>query len=168
MSLMTDLIPWTRHRDAGLQREARDSFDGLRRELDRVFDELWRMFDAPPTRPGRDGGRAGFGWPSTELHENEREFTLAVEVPGMGEKDLEILLEDDAVVVRGERRSERSDGERQFTERYYGRFERRIPLPAAVRADGAEAKVRDGVLHVTLPKLAEARPPLRRVAIQRG
>lgn len=164
MSLMTDLIPWTRNRGGELQRATRDPFVSLQREINRVFDDVWRGFDAPLST--RLGGGAGFGWPNVELYEDDKEITLAAEVPGMTEKDLEILLEDDALVLRGERKSERGDSERQFTERYYGSFERRIPLPVEVHADKVEAKVKDGLLSVTLPKVAGARAHARRIAIQ--
>ncbi len=166
MSLMTDLIPWTRTRGSELQRATRDPFVSLQREINRAFDDMWRSLDAPLTRLGRDGYGAGFGWPNVELYENEKELTLTAEVPGMGEKDLEIVLEDDALILRGERKSERNDGERQFTERYYGSFERRIPLPVEVQADKVEARVTDGMLHVVLPKVAGAKPHARRIAIQ--
>ncbi|HEX2082351.1 MAG TPA: Hsp20/alpha crystallin family protein [Xanthomonadaceae bacterium] len=166
MSLMTDLIPWTRNRGGDLQHATRDPFVSLQREINRAFDDIWRSFDVPLTRPGRGAFGAGFGWPNVELYENEKEVTLAAEVPGMSEKDLEIMLEDDALILRGERKSERNDTERQFTERYYGSFERRIPLPVEVQADKVEAKVRDGMLHVVLPKVAGAKPHARRIAVQ--
>jgi len=168
MSLVTDLIPWARSRGTDLQHTARDPFIGLQREINRVFDDMWRNFDAPLTRLGSNTlGGVGFGWPNVEVYENDKEITLTAEVPGMSEKDVEILLEDDALILRGERRSERSDSDRQFTERYYGHFERRIPLPAAeVQADKVEAKVKEGMLNVTLPKVAGAKPHARRIAIQ--
>lgn len=169
MSLMTDLVPWTRNRGGtDLQRATRDPFVSLQREINRAFDDLWRSFDAPLTRLGGQSVGAGFGWPNVELYENDKELTLTAEVPGMAEKDLEILLEDDALILRGERKSERNDKERQFTERYYGSFERRIPLPVEVQADKVEAKVKDGMLHVTLPKVVGAKPHARRIAIQQG
>lgn len=166
MSLMTDLIPWTRNRGGELQRTTRDPFVSLQREINRAFDDMWRSFDAPITQWSREG--AGFGWPNVELYENDKDLTLTAEIPGMSEKDLEIMLEDDALVLRGERKSERSDSERQFTERYYGRFERRIPLPVEVVADKVEAKVKDGMLNVTMPKTAGAKPHARRIAVQQG
>lgn len=169
MSLVTDLIPWTRSRGGELQRTTRDPFVNLQREINRVFDDVWRGFDAPLGRLGQSGfGGAGFGWPNVELYENDKELTLTAEVPGMREKDIEILLEDDALILRGERKSEHSDTDRQFTERYYGSFERRIPLPVEVQADKVEAKVKDGMLNVILPKVAGARPHARRIAIQHG
>ena len=97
-----------------------------------------------------------------ELYENDKKVTLPAEVPGMSEKDLEIML------LRGERKSERNGNERQFTERYYASFERRIPLPVEVRADKVGAKLRDGMLHVVLPKVASAKPHARRIAIQQA
>lgn len=167
MSLMTDLIPWTRNRGTELQpRQARDPFTSLQREINRVFDDMWRGFDAPLARFGRDG--SGFGWPSVELHESDKELTLTAELPGMSDKDVEILLEEDSLILRGERRSAHTDNARQFSEFFYGRFERQIPLPVEVQADKVAATFKDGLLTVTLPKAPDAKPRGKRIAIQKA
>jgi HSP20 family protein len=69
------------------------------------------------------------------------------------------------LTLKGEKRSETEDKDRQFSERYYGRFERHIPLGAEIQADKAEARFTNGVLTVTLPKNPEAQPKARRIAI---
>jgi HSP20 family protein len=74
----------------------------------------------------------------------------------MSEKDVELLMEDGVLTLRGEKKSQNEDKERGYSERMYGRFERRIALPHGVQEEGANASFRDGVLTVTLPKSAEA------------
>ena len=69
---------------------------------------------------------------------------------------------------RGEKRSESEDKERRVSERYYGRFERVIPLPFAVEEDKAEASFNNGVLTVTLPRSAKAEDKAKRIAIGRN
>jgi HSP20 family protein len=164
MSLMTDLIPWTRSRGSDLQRAAPDPFFSLQREINRVFDDAWRGIDLPTMRQGRDP----LGWPSVELQDDEKQLTVVAELPGMNEKDVEVMLENDVLVLRGERRSEREDVNRQFSERYYGRFERHIPLPVEVQADRIEAQFRNGLLTINMPKSENARSHTRRIPIRHG
>lgn len=157
MSLMNDLIPWSRSRGTGLERQGRDPFFNLQREINRIFDDTLRGIGAP-----FDGGTGDFGWPNIEVRDEERQLTVMADLPGMSEQDVEVLLEDDALVLRGERQGRRERG--QFSERFYGRFERRIPLPA-IKADDVSASFKDGLLTVTLPKEPEAAPSGRRIAI---
>ena len=82
----------------------------------------------------------------------------------MEEKDVELLLED-GMRLKGEKRAESEDKDRQFSERYHGRFERRIPLDGDVQADKARARFKNEVLTVTLPKNPDAQPKSRRNAI---
>lgn len=161
MSLMTDLMPWTRGRDSDLQRATPDPFVSLQRQINRVFDDAWRGFEMPMARAGRDG----LGWPSVELNDADKQLTLVAELPGMKEQDVEVLLEDDALVLRGERKGQHHDEDRQFTERYYGRFERRIPLPAEVQADKVDAHFKDGLLTINMPKTANGGTRGRRIPI---
>jgi HSP20 family protein len=147
---MRDLIPWGRQANtapAPYPQQESPLF-GLRREVDRLFDDLFRM----PTLGAWDKAAA---WPSLEVSDNEREVRITAEIPGMNEQDIELLAEDGALVIRGEKKSETRDGDRGYSERWYGRFERRIALPSGVEEDKAQASFRDGVLTVTLPRSAE-------------
>ena len=70
------------------------------------------------------------------------------------------------LTLKGEKRSESEDKDRQFSERYYGRFERRIPLGVEVKEDHVEATFRNGVLTVSLPKTEKAQSQVKRIAIK--
>ena len=83
----------------------------------------------------------------------------------MDANDVEVLLQDNALTLRGERRGETEDAERRFSERFYGHFERRIPLADEVDADNVRADFRDGVLTITLPKTERAQSHVRRIEI---
>jgi HSP20 family protein len=76
-------------------------------------------------------------------------------------------MSDGVLTIRGEKRSEVEDRERAFSERTYGRFERRIPLGWDVEEDKVNASFRNGVLTVTMPKSAKAAAKARRIAINR-
>jgi HSP20 family protein len=149
---MRDLIPWGRQSSSapvGYRSDDTNPLLGFRRDVDRVFEDLFRG-----ALPSLDWGRSTVAWPRLEVSEADREVRITAEVPGMSEKDIELLLEDGVLTLRGEKKSEAED--RGYSERFYGRFERRIALPAGVDEEGAKADFRDGVLTVTLPKSAEA------------
>jgi HSP20 family protein len=124
---------------------------GFRREVDRLFDDLFRG-----SMPSLGFGHTLATWPNVELSETDREVRITAEVPGMSEKDVDLLVENGVLTIRGEKKSETEDKDRGYSERYYGRFERRIALPSNVDEQGASANFRDGVLLVTLPKSADA------------
>ncbi|RYD63709.1 MAG: Hsp20/alpha crystallin family protein [Verrucomicrobiaceae bacterium] len=100
-----------------------------------------------------------------ELSETDRHITVTAEVTGLEEKDIDVLLDDGVLTLRGEKRSETEDNGRQFSERYYGRFERRIPLGYEVEEDQVTAEFKNGLLTVTLPKSASARSRVKRIEI---
>ncbi|RUX45756.1 Hsp20/alpha crystallin family protein, partial [Mesorhizobium sp. M7A.F.Ca.US.014.04.1.1] len=78
---------------------------------------------------------------------------------------IEVLLDNGALKLKGEKRSETEDKDRQFSERFYGRFERLIPLGYEVEEDKVNAAFKNGVLTVTLPKTERAQAKAKRIAI---
>ena len=150
---MRELIPWSRQTSGNQPpvpyREGEVTpFFGLRREIDRLFDDMFRV-------PGLLGAGT-MTWPSVEVSENEREVRISAEIPGMSEKDVELTVQDGVLSIRGEKKSETEDKDRGYSERWYGRFQRRIALPSGIEEDKAQATFREGVLIITLPKSAEA------------
>ena len=161
---MRDLIPWGRSSASAPSRyEDVNPFVSLRREVDRLFEDAFRGFEGLPGFAGLTG--RGVTWPSLEVSESETEIRISAELPGLEEKDVEVLLGDGVLTLRGEKKSESEDKERQFSERYYGRFERRIALPSEVEADQVRASFRNGVLTVMLPKSAKAQEHVKRIPV---
>jgi len=161
---MRDIVPWARGgagTPAALRGAPTSPFAALRQEMDRLFDETMRGFGLPMTS-------SGAGWPSAELTETEKEIRISFEVPGVEEKDIEVVIEDGDLVVRGEKRSETQDKDRRFTERVYGRFERRVPLGQGVEQDAIGAEFRNGVLTVTIPRSESASQRTRRIPVNVG
>src|SRR5919109_1325511 len=102
-----DLIPWGRSETRVAARpEAMDPFFALHREVNRLFDEVWRGFGAP-----LPGFERSTGWPTVDLAETDKEIRVTAELPGLTEKDVEIVLNDDVLTLKGERKAEH-DGER--------------------------------------------------------
>lgn len=165
MMSMRGIAPWMGSRGSRIPAVLRDRpasvFATLRQEVDRLFDEALRGF-------GTMASHLSFGntdWPSAELAETNKEVRVTFEVPGVDEKDLEVLLQDGELILRGEKRSETEDKDRRFTERFFGRFERRIPLPDEVDQDGVRAEFRNGVLTVTARKTAPAEQRAKRIPV---
>jgi HSP20 family protein len=157
-----DLIPWSKNHDMVQRREEQNPFLTLHREMNRLFDDVFSGFGLPSRSPMLMEGR--FSWPRVELAESDSALKVTAELPGLEEKDVQVELANGLLVIRGEKKVE-SDGDgKLFSERYYGAFERQIPLDG-VQEDKAEASFRNGVLTVTLPKSEEGRQSVRRIAI---
>lgn len=161
---MRDLIPWGRSRTPQRfderQWEEGNSFLTLHREMNRLFDQAFRGFGELTGAQG-----LGMGWPHVEVTDRDKEIRVTAELPGLEEKDVEIQVDDGVLTIRGEKRVESDDKDRRYSERYYGRFERRLALPAEVDEDEAQATFRNGVLTVTLPKTERARQNAKRIPI---
>ena len=153
---MRDLIPWGRQSSSApaiYRDEQPNPLLGFRREVDRLFDDLFRWPDAGF---GLGMGRSALAWPNIEVNDGDREVRITAEVPGMSEDDVELLVEDGVLTLRGEKKSEPEDKDRGYSERFHGRFERRIGLPDGVDEEGARADFRDGVLTIALPRSEQA------------
>ena len=118
--------------------------------LSSLQDELERLFVSPLT-----------DWvPALDVYEDKDSFVVNTELPGLKREDINVSLQDGVLVVSGERKVEekRTEGEIRRQERYYGKFQRTLTLPAPVAADKVKAQYKDGLLTVTVPKAEEAKP----------
>jgi HSP20 family protein len=143
------------------RRGNQDPFFSLHNQVNRLFDEFARGFDLPMN------GERSMAWPSVELKEDDRRYCVEAELPGMEEKDIELLLTDNVLTIRGEKRIEKDDAKQQYSERFFGQFERQIPLTTEVDADAVKAKFKNGVLKVEIPKSAQAKERARRITVSR-
>jgi HSP20 family protein len=163
-----DLIPWGRGRSpvpSLFREDERDPFLSVHREVNRLFDDTFRGFGGGLPSFGRFSSN-GAGWPNVEISDGKTEIRVTAEVPGLEEEDIEVLLDDGMLTLKGEKRSETEDKDRQFSERFYGRFERHIPLGHEIDEERIDARFRNGVLTVTLPKTARAQSQAKRIAIK--
>ena len=163
MAFMSSLLPWRRDRELG----ARDPFFAFREDMDRLFEGLWQGFESEGFFALK-AEKAGAWTPGVALSETESEVRVDADLPGLGEKDFEVVLEGDLLTLKGEKRAEHeaSRGEtRHVVERAYGRFERAIKLPCEVDAERVTANYKNGVLRVTLPKV-EAASTVRRIEVR--
>jgi len=138
----------------------------MRTEMERVFDRFG--FGATPFRNWFDLEpafqlRTSFTMPSPamDIVEEEKVYKLTAELPGLAEKDVEVVVSGDTLTVKGEKKQETERKEKNYTlsERSYGAFSRSFYLPDGVDRDKITAEFAKGVLTVTLPKSAAAAPP---------
>jgi len=122
--------------------------------------EIDRLFDSPVTELARTSNLLGGWMPAVDLFEQKDHFIVKAELPGMKKDEIELTLHEDCLSISGERRTERKqeDAEVHRSERFVGRFQRTLSLPAPVVVDKITANYKDGLLTVTLPKTEEAKP----------
>ena len=92
--------------------------------------------------------------PALDLQEDETTYQLQVELPGLNKEDVKISLNGRVLTIQGEKKSSHEENREGvlLVERNYGNFQRRIQLPQAVAMEGSHAEMKDGVLHLRLPK----------------
>lgn len=113
---------------------------------------------------------AQFFAPSAEAAATTESYEIALELPGVAEDDIHLEIQGDRLLVTGEKRAQREETGRNyyFSERVYGQFRRTFRLPEDAEFDKVSASCKDGVLTVTVPKLARRTPENRRIPIGRG
>ena len=127
-------------------------FAGLRRDMDRFFDTFFRK---PALGYGANVPFTGVmaNWPIVEVKDFDTKVVVAAEIPGVAAKDVEILFDRGILTIRGEKKGEKNES--GYSELFYGRFERQIPLSYSVDVEHCTAEFHDGLLTIELPKLAE-------------
>lgn len=139
----------------------RDPFDELRsmqHEMDRLFD---RFFGAEVAKE-----RSVPWMPSVESFTKDNQLVFKAELPGVDPKDLDVSITDRELVIKGERKAEKSGKEENYLYREinYGSFERHFELPEGVKTENLKAKFSNGILEVTVPAPAIAKA--RRIEIE--
>jgi HSP20 family protein len=147
-----NLVPWRR----GGQM---DLFQQLQREMDQL---MQRFFNEAEGGTGRTDLVA---WaPRVDVEEDDKQFVVKADLPGVDPKDVEVSVVENALVLRGQKKEEREKKNYHRVERFEGQFYREIPLPRGIEADKIQAKSANGVVTVTIPKKAEAQP--KKIAVQ--
>src|SRR3981081_499579 len=132
------------------------------RELNTLQERMNRLFhESFNSSGGRDESLATSTFaPAVDVYEDEHSVTLKIEVPGIDEKDIDVRIENNTLVVHGERKIEKEEKEENYrrVERQYGSFTRTFTLPPTVETDNVSATYDKGVLKIKLAKKAEAKP----------
>lgn len=150
---------------------AREPLVSLHREIDRLFDDVFREgFGWQP----RGQASSSTGLPSLfnanmNVSETDKEIRVTVELPGVTEQDVDVSLQDDTLTIRGEKREERSSEDEpenyHFIERSFGSFHRSLRLPFSVDPEQVRASFHNGVLTVCVPK-SQQQSRTRKIQVQ--
>jgi HSP20 family protein len=161
-----DIIPWGRGRELTATRgNDYNPFLALRQEMDRLFDDTFRGFGLTPFGLGDRFLETAAAWPKIDVADTGKEMKVTAELPGLGEKDVDVSLSDGMLCISGEKKEETEDKDRLISERSYGRFERRIRVDD-VDEEKVSATFKNGVLTVTLPKEPGAPEKVKHIAIR--
>ncbi|RIK68133.1 MAG: molecular chaperone [Planctomycetota bacterium] len=157
-----NIIPWLSKREDRLGTASpENAVARFRNEMDHLFER----FFTDPFGPPMDRGQSLFG-PRVDLAESDNEITVKAELPGINPKDVDLRVEGNVLMIRGEKKQEKEEQRRNYhyVERQYGSFQRSIPLPTGVDPDKVEAAYKDGVLTVTMAKRPDAKA--RRITVK--
>jgi HSP20 family protein len=131
----------------------------LREAMDRLFEESF-------VRPGsRFLAPFGVGELAIDMYETDNEVVVTAALPGVKPEDVDVSITGDMLTIKGETKAETKVEKANYLrqERRYGAFSRTVSLPVPIQADKAEAKFKDGVLTLTIPKAEEAKPKVIKV-----
>jgi HSP20 family protein len=154
---------------------APDPWRSFRTEMDRLFDRfaggwgmpsLRRMFEAEPAM--RYESSFTMPSPAVDIAEDDGAYKVTAELPGMNEKEIEVVVSGDTLTLKGEKRAEKEQKEKNFylSERSYGSFQRSFYVPEGVDRDKIAADFSKGVLTVTMPKTAKAVEQKKKIEVK--
>ena len=145
-----------------------DGLGSLFREIERTFDDFSRRSPLAGFPGFGDGATA----PKIDVSETKDGIEVTAELPGVDEKDIDLTLSNDVLTIRGEKKSERDEADKEknwhVVERRYGSFSRTVTLPYQPDSDKIEAKFEKGVLRIRLPKPAEIAKKEKKIEIRAG
>ena len=165
-----DMVPF-----GGRRRQARNRGLARRQEqhpLTRMHEELDRLFDDFFSEGFGGLERFGRGWeeylPEVDVQETDKEVQVSAELPGVEEKDIDVRIDGDNLIISGEKSEEKEDteGDVYHSERYYGTFSRAIPLNSEVDIENADATFKKGVLKLRLPKTGTEKSAGRKIEVK--
>lgn len=154
---------------------APDAWHSLRTEMDRLFDRfstawgmpsLRRMFDVEPAF--RYESTFVVPSPAVDISEDDAGYKVTAKLPGMSEKEIEVVLSDGMLTLKGEKKREQEQKEKNFylSERSYGSFRRSFTLPDGADRDMITADFTDGVLTISMPKTSKARADEKKIEVK--
>ena len=117
------------------------------RNIEKMFDEFWHPVNLSQRR---------LAYPPLNISEDDSNIYIRAELPGMNIEDIDVTLSDESLIIKGERRMEEGRYFRQ--ERPTGAFQRIINLNVKIERDKVGARMKDGLLEITLPKSEEVKP----------
>jgi len=169
---LKELVPW---RWGGLRRleeedrpflAFRREIEPLHREIDRLFEDFWRGATRQSLLP--EPWALGEVAPRVDETEDEKAYHVTVELPGMDEKDVEVVMSEGMLTIRGEKKQEQEEKGKDFyrKERTYGSFRRVLPIPGEIDESKIAASFKKGLLTIDLPKTEQARKKVKHIEVK--
>jgi len=134
----------------------------LQDRMNRLFDESVRN-----VRPGDEALSSAIWSPAVDIYETEDEVVVKAELPEVNQKDIDIQIENNTLILRGERKFNKETKKENFhrIERAYGTFSRSFTLPSSIDQEKISADYKDGILKISMPKREETKPKQIKVAV---
>lgn len=163
MSDLIKSIPAKRRPTSFFDWPASEPMGWLRNEIDRIFETPNRRILSWPERDLTPV-------PALEMTENDANYRLSAELPGLAREDIEISVADGVLTLSGEKKEEKEENDKGFllSERRYGAFQRQVALPSDVDPDGITAQFKDGVLTILLAKDQNSTKRTRKIDVSNG
>lgn len=154
--MLEKFLPSVRKRNENVLTSTPSVFD--------IFDQMDRFFRESIW--GNGEWSSGTFTPAVEVRENDEEIIVKAEIPGLDTKDLDVRLENNYLILQGEKKREEKEEKDNIVrmEVSYGSFYRAIPLPVEVQEDKIKAKYKKGILTISLPKAEKAKA--KKIAIE--
>lgn len=159
---MRSLIPFSWNRDLFRRDGEHDPFVAMQKEVNRIFEDF-----------GRGGPLAHFGangdvTPRIDVAETDTALEVTAELPGIDEKDIEVVLRDDLLTIKGEKKSEHEEKRKDYhlVERSFGSFARSIRLPFEADSEAVKANFAKGVLKISIAKPAEVKEKTVKIPVR--
>ncbi len=154
-----DLVPFRKKETVT---RVHEPFRSFFEEIEELFDRFFSDFEIAPLN------REGLFTPRIDFTENDKEYRISAELPGMDEKDIEVLMDEDSLTIRGEKKEDKEEKGKDYyyRERRFGSFTRTIPLPENIDRDKIEAKFKNGVLTLRLPKTAATARNVKKIEVK--
>ncbi|NMC50793.1 MAG: Hsp20/alpha crystallin family protein [Desulfovibrio sp.] len=155
------------------QTPARPAFPGgsffeMPADMAKFMENAFRAFGSAPAWPfaGQKEGEAAR--PKVDIAGSEKEYAITAELPGIDEKDIQVELKGDALIIRAEKRQEEKSEDKGYyrMERRYGSFQRVLAVPGDADVEGIKAGYKNGVLTITMPRKVSVEAAAKRVPIE--
>ncbi|QBR82974.1 Hsp20/alpha crystallin family protein [Legionella israelensis] len=133
------------------------------RELSAFFDQYYHPFEDDSSNI-----ETSLWSPAVDIKEETDKFIVKADVPGVKKEDIQVSLENNMLTIKGERELEKTEENKGYTrmERLQGKFHRRFSLPDTADSNNIEAKCKNGVLEITIPKKEASKPKTIKVKVE--
>lgn len=138
-------------------------------EFEKLQDEINKVFEDFPLASYKDADSPNFFWaPAIDVYNTPDSYIIKADLPGMKRENIDVAVEGDILVLKGEKKEEKEEKGKDFLkrERMIGSFSRTLKLPGEVDAEKIAASYKDGVLEINLPKKEEAKPKQIKVDVK--